>query len=238
MTLSTVIMAHRKRADYIPELLAALDREVDVVWDRKNDRWDTGARAMLSYDAEADYHLVLQDDAIVSQDLIAGVERALDLRPELGAGKPMNLYIGKNSAFRHAFRTPREELSWITMGELNWGVGIIMPTGLIEDCVKWGWGRRDIPNYDKRISRWLGTQGIETWYTWPSLVDHRQAPSLVPGRGYRGRAAQRFIGAEASALDANWSGETARITPYGTSRVQMNRRRVRGRQRGRRLGSG
>lgn len=233
LKLSVVVMAHQKRAGYVPELLERLDREVEVVWDRRNDRWDTGSRAMLAHDPAADYHLVLQDDAVVPPDLLAGVERALRERPAVGDGKPVSLYLGRHSAFRHAVDAMGDDVSWVTINGLNWGVGIVMPTALIGECMKWCRPRHDVPNYDKRISRWLETKRMETWHTWPCLVNHRESPSLVPGRGYRGRVASRFVGEEVSALDVDWSGRVERITPWGSARVKVRRA---GRQRGRTRG--
>jgi hypothetical protein len=72
----------------------------------------------------------------------------------------------------------------------------------------------NIPNYDRRMSRFFELQkGISVWYTWPSLVDHADGPSLVKGRvgtdrarARHARVAHTFIGEDASALDVNWSG--------------------------------
>lgn len=207
--VSVVVMAHRKREQFVPDLLAALDRPAEVIWDQKNDRWDTGRRAMLAHAPDATHHLVVQDDAIVCRDLVAGVEKALQYvtNPERA---PLCLYVGRVTPYREAV----EELvaaagpgtSWLTMSQLNWGVGIVMPVGLIRRMVKWGDGRPDIANYDKRMSRYLQTLGVTVWYPWPSLVEHRDSPSLVPGRNSRGRHAHQFVGADRSALDLPYDG--------------------------------
>ncbi|QBI53407.1 hypothetical protein [Streptomonospora litoralis] len=214
--VSVTVMAHRTREAFVPELLERLDREAEVIWDRRDDRWDTGRRAMLAYDREATHHLVLQDDAVLPRDLVAGVERALDHVPApAGTPTPLCLYAGRIRPFRtyveRLVDQARQTTSWLSMAQLHWGVGIVLPTEVIEDCIAWGDRREDIANYDKRISRYLDTQRITVWYPWPSLVDHRDSPSLVPGRTSRGRYAHRFIGADASALDADWSGQTVSL---------------------------
>lgn len=210
--LSVAVMAHKRRAEFIPELLDRLELGDDaVVWDRVNDRWDTGRRAMLHFDPAATHHLVVQDDAVVPRDLIPGVERALDHIPAgTNDPTPMCLYLGNTTPHRYwvqkaAQLASEQQASWLRL-ELHWGVGIVMPTELIAPMVRWGDRNSQIANYDKRIGRWLRGEGIRTWYPWPSLVDHRDSPSLVAGRRSRGRCAHQFIGADASALDVDWSG--------------------------------
>jgi hypothetical protein len=209
--VGVAVMAHRKREAFIPELLASLDRPAEVVWDQRDDRWDTGRRSMLAHrnDPEATHWLVVQDDAIVCRDLVAGIESALAHVP---SRTPLCLYVGKLTPFAPmvtalAAQATQDGVSWLSMDSMHWGVGIVMPVELIGPMVQWGdTGGQSIPNYDKRISRWLGGQGVQTFYPWPSLVDHRDSPSLVPGRGRRGRHAHRFLGADVSALDVDWSG--------------------------------
>lgn len=210
--LSVAVMAHRKREAFIPELLSTLDRDATVVWDECNDRWHTGRRSMLAYDPQATHHLVVQDDAIICRDLVAGIERALGNVPEK---TPLCLYVGRYRPYRDLIRQlvarATRQTSWLTMSQLHWGVGIVMPTELIDEMITWADDRPEIANYDRRISCWLGHQNITTWYPWPSLVDHRDSPSLVAGRGSAGRRAHRFVGADASALDLRWDGRVVTI---------------------------
>lgn len=204
--ISVAIMAHQKRADFIPELEAKLDRPATVVWDRANNRWDTGRRALLAYDRSATHHLVLQDDALICRDLVAGVERALEHTP---GDSPVCLYVGKVRPYKalvDEYTRDSERASWLVMAQINWGVAIVFPTKIIDDMVAWC-DNQTIPNYDSRMSRWFENQGISTWYPWPSLVDHRESPSLVPGRGHAGRVARRFVGTDVSALDIDWGGD-------------------------------
>lgn len=223
-TVSVVVMAHRKRESYIPGLLAALDRPAEVVWDRRNDRWDTGRRAWQAIDRSADFGLVIQDDAIVCRDLVAGVEQALQHVPEK---TPLCLYCGRVRPLRDLVQQLIDQTtgqtSWLTMANLNWGPGIVLPTEFIDDMIAWGDTRPDVANYDKRISRWLGHQGILTYYPWPSLVDHRDLPSLVPGRTAV-RRAHKFIGATASALAQRWDGEVVSIPALSRSTARYQPR--------------
>lgn len=210
--VSAAIMAHPKRAGFVAELEGRLDREAALVWDDgSNSRWGTGRRALLSYDPEATHHLVVQDDAVVPRDLVAGLEQAI---AHTSGDVPVCLYVGRVRPYRQLVdqyvARAGSGASWLVMDQLCWGVAIAFPTKIIEDMVAWC-DRQTIPNYDTRMSRWLEGEGIATWYPWPSLVDHRESPSLVPGRGHAGRVARRFIGADASALDIDYSGSVLRL---------------------------
>lgn len=206
MTVSVAVMAHPKRATFVPHLVKSLDAEATVVWDEHNDRWDTGRRAMLAFDPSTTHHLVIQDDAIACRDLVAGVEKALVYVPH---ESPVGLYVGRVQPWRARIQKlvdeAEENTSWLTMARLLWGVGVVVPTDQIPDMVAFCDRRRHEANYDLRMAKWFMHRGIRVWCTWPSLVEHRDSPSLVPGRTAT-RHAHRFIGARRSALDVDWSG--------------------------------
>lgn len=210
--ISVAVMAHPKRERFVPPLVSRLDREPTVVWDEKDSRWDTGRRALLTYSPDATHHLVVQDDALVPRDLVAGVVEALEYVPD---DSPLSLYVGRVKP--HAQRIQpviqkTKRMSWLVMNKLLWGVGIVLPTGQIDSVVKWC-DKGVLPNYDKRISLWYEREGLDVWYSWPSLVDHRpvrENPSLVEGRT-SDRRAYRFIGQGRSALKVNWDGPTVRL---------------------------
>lgn len=204
-------MAHPRRSDFIPDLDAALDRPATVVWDDgSNSRWGTGRRALLAYDPDATHHLVLQDDAVIPRDLVAGLEAALKHAPQ---HVPVCLYVGKVRPYREMvveYVGRAKDASWLVMDRLNWGVAVVLPTSIIDEVVAYC-DTLTIPNYDSRMSKWFEAKDIPVWYPWPSLVDHRESPSLVPGRGHSGRVAHQFIGASTSALDIDYSGQVLRL---------------------------
>jgi hypothetical protein len=208
-TLSVAIMAHPQRREQAVALRRALDRGVPIVWDEKNDRWDTGKRAMLAYDPYCSHHLVLQDDVVVPRDLVTGVIEMLRHVPDTS---PVSLYLGKHQRIPEATaRAERGGVSFITWAKLDHGLGIVVPTGCIPDMIAYSDRQMQIENYDARLSRyWEDQAKLRTWYTWPSLIDHAHGPSLVPGRkgtGENSRTARRFVGADVSALEVDWNGE-------------------------------
>lgn len=223
--LSAAIMAHPKRADMVTELVAALDRPVKTVWDEINDRHDTGIRAIEAFDPSASHHLVVQDDCLVPRDLLAGIERALRYIPQ---DEPMCLYTGRVRPFKGEIeRAVRraEGASWLTMGGIYWGPGIVLPTAHIPELSAWYRASR-VQNYDRRVSTWYALRDAKVWYPWPCLVEHRDGESLVPNHG-TGRHAHSFLGVDCSALDVDWTGP---VVDVPRSKQMDNARQLKARQ--------
>src|SRR5690554_6674895 len=144
--LSAVIMAHPVRKDSAERVHASLDRDVEIVYDQvtqpsadPRQRWAVGRRCWQAADPSADWHLVIQDDALVCQDLLAGLEKALDvIGPEglvsayTGTGRPNQYNVRR--AHRHA---QDKGHSWMPTKSLCWGVAILAPVPTIPDMVKW-----------------------------------------------------------------------------------------------------
>jgi hypothetical protein len=223
-TLSAAIMAHPKRADMVAELQTWLDRPVEVVWDKINDRYDTGARAMAAFDPAATHHLVIQDDVVPCRDLLAGAERALKWCPD---DVPVSLYVGRvrpfSHAVEHAVEVAGDHSSWIVMDGVYWGPAIILPTKCIPNIVNW-FSRTTVQNYDGRISRWFESRKTQCWYTWPSLVDHRGDASLAHPRSKPGRRTHSFLGADQSALSVEWDGSIVTIDNTASLNAERQRR--------------
>lgn len=226
--LSVAIMAHPDRAEQVAELRAALrPRETGpdvatVVWDEQSNEWHTGRRALLAYDPDATHHLVLQDDAVVCRDLVAGVEAALDVVPDRAV---VSLYLGR--ARPYATRISRaisglgDGDAWLVLDDLCWGVAVVVPTDLLPPLVAEA-DRSRLAEYDRRISGYLRREQIQVWHPWPSLVDHAAGPSLLAHDrpSDEPRVAHRFVGATASALDVDYrSGGIVRLSVRRTMRV-------------------
>jgi hypothetical protein len=177
------IMAHPARARFVPALVSQLG--AGVTWDEKQDRWDTGRRAWLTLaDSTAEWGCVIQDDAILCRSFKTVLPKAL----QHVEGVPVVLYAGRSQ--QRVWRTVPRGTSWVVLNRIIWGPGIVMPIAMIREVTTYG-NRQRIPNYDLRLSKWFERNRVPVYYTWPSLVDHRDSPSLVPGRG-AGRRAYRF----------------------------------------------
>lgn len=201
--ISVAVMAHRKRARFVDELTARLPAR--VVWDQKNNRRDTGRRAWLAFDPAASHHLVLQDDALVCDDLLEGLEKIV----ETTGDQPVSLfYCRTGPAFLPidliARLVTERSYSGIDLGVIYSGVALMLPTSMIGDMIGY---TTSLPHaaYDVPIWRWTQHRGLLTRYTWPSLADHRemsQSRSIISRRDHPGRVAYQFA---ASATDHDWT---------------------------------
>jgi hypothetical protein len=224
--LSVSIMAHPMREALVRKLVDRLGRDIDVSWDHSGPpsrdperRWATGRTAWLTHDPTADWHLVLQDDALVSENLIPALESALDNVPPRVVVSP---YLG----FRPMPQRRQGEIvriaekynaSWIAQPALIWGVGIIAPTESVEDMIAWC-NYKVGYNYDHRIAQYYEKVAwYRAWYMWPSVVDHRhRTPSLI-GHG-PDRYAQRMHGG--SALDLDFGGPVVSLQAPSVQTIQ------------------
>lgn len=181
-------MAHPRRRHMVQALGRALPPSTVVVWDTKNDRWDTGRRSLMAYHPAADWHVVVQDDAVLCRDFVSHV--AIALAKLAGTAGPACFFVSHTGDSMgltpERLQAARNRgVCWLEHKGPWWGVAIATPTPAIHEMVAWCDERTDIPNYDRRQSRYWEHQGIPCRYSIPSLVDHRvgaENPSLVPGR--------------------------------------------------------
>lgn len=202
MSLHVAVVAHVARTEQAKRLADDLGAEL-FMDDGSLGEWANHRRA-LAWGAERDGHLcVMQDDALPIPDFTRHAERAIAERPD----DMLGLYVGKGplsvkSVEWAVHKADTAGAAWITYKRLGWGVAMIVPCHTIPALLDWC-DDRDTP-YDIRIGRaWQHTQGRPVHHCWPSLVDHRDEPSVIEGRNPRkpGRVAWR-VGVP------NWSGGT------------------------------
>lgn len=211
MNLSAAIMSHPERGAELAELMDALDRPVPVYLDPhgppsgKGDRvWSVAREAWLMFDPEADWHILIQDDAVPCYDLLAGVEQALEHVPDPAV---VSMYLGRGRTVpprwdRLARQADQRGASWVRSDRVMWGVCLALPTKIIPDVIAYGDRKAGMPD-DMRVAAFTRRYGLETWYTWPSLVDHRAVPSLTKHRAADRTAQRHHVG---SALELTWRG--------------------------------
>lgn len=229
MKVSAAIIAHPKRKDYVAELREQLD--APVVWDTRNSMWDTSSRAILSYDPTADYHLIVDDDAIPAPDLIAGCERMVEYLP---FPTLVGLFVGEDHRLPGLLEGHKgqggdfklKDVSFLRLGGvLNWGVATLIPVDWIPDLIDYCATLR-FPEVDRRMGTFANAMRYQTLYTWPSLVDHREGPSLR--RADFKRVAINY--SDKSALIHDWSGHILALPfdsriPYTAQDLMDARRR-------------
>ena len=208
--VSFTVMAHPKRREWAEQIAA--DIGCDITWDQRNDRHDTGLRAIKAHDVGADYHVVVQDDVVLPADFAESVREALRWVP----GEPVSFYYGgKGSAHsKHVAawsEASRAGCSWLARKGPIWGPAIAYPRANIAELIDY-FKSSDVQNYDRRVMKFYQSVGSLCWYSLPSLVEHRQDdnPSLC-GHDRGLRQAREFVGPR-SALDVDWSGPVARAS--------------------------
>lgn len=211
MKLSVSIMAHPDRSEQVGTLAATLNRPVRVYYDQEGppsgngDRvWRTARAAWRLADWEADWHVLLQDDARPCADFLAGLERALAFVPQDAVVSPY-LGTGRNVPIRWEAMARAADTAgahWVRSAKLMWGVCIALPVALIPDMITYADRRAGAPD-DMRVAGWAEKRGHEVWYPWPSLVDHLPIPSLTKHRAKERMARRWHTG---SALEIDWTG--------------------------------
>lgn len=172
-------MAHPKREEQARALQLDLwtypFSDVWITWDEKNEEWDTGSRALSTGANKGDWHLVIQDDAILTPYFYENIEKALTMLSEKSL---ISLYTGQcrplGSRVKEAVnKADQAQACWLKHYMLCWGVAILLPSSHIEpllDFVKED-RYKDTP-YDVRIGIFYQRNRLPIYYTNPSLVNH------------------------------------------------------------------
>jgi len=210
------VMAHPSRTEQFGPLV----REIyaDAIWIDVEGVGESanGDRTWGSLMHREDYwSVVLQDDALPVPNFRDVVHEALEQSPDALVG----LYVGTCQPRRAQVETAVElanatDASWLRADALLWGVGVAMPTHLIPRFLSWGNSRQvgHDAKYDTRLGLFAKRIGLPIRYTWPSLVDHADLPSLVkksrPARVAPCRRVAYRVGVRES-----WDGPTVQIPP-------------------------
>jgi hypothetical protein len=187
--ISVATMAHPKRKDLALDMQREHIAGTEIIWDRANNEWDTGRRALLAFDEGCRWHVVLQDDAVLCPDFSTVMFRALWNAHD----GPVSFYIGKPRPYprevnRAVSRALEKKRSFLEMRGPIWGVATAFPSDSICDMVYWC-DRQEDPNYDSLLqSYWMEQGDKQCWYTLPCLANHNwKVPSLLPGHGLDAR---------------------------------------------------
>lgn len=192
MRISVAIMAHPARENEAVLLKAKLlfipFSEVGIVYATKFDgtpherEWDTGKRSLQYGVGKGDWHLVLQDDAILTPFFYENVTAAIEALP---IKTLMSLYVGQARPWPLKIINAVEQAKdgdWLRHMMLLWGVGIAIPSDHIEPMLEYvaEWTEP----YDTRIGIFYQQNMLPVYYTMPSLVDHGDnGKSLLEGHG-------------------------------------------------------
>lgn len=189
MNISITVMAHPKRKREAMALHKKLIQQpfskVRIVWDEINNEWHTGERSMRSGVAADGWHVVIQDDAILTPDFYFNIERVIAAVP---VKTVVSLYTGKvrplaDRVAEAANKAP--EGSFLQHYMMMWGVGILIPADHIEPMLEYiNEPKYNDTAYDVRIGLFYQRNRLPIYYTIPSLVDHDDDIGSLIGNGY------------------------------------------------------
>lgn len=193
MNLSITIMAHPERRLFVKELMKELP-SAEVTWAEDEVEWNTGRAAWLNHDPHSDWHIVVQDDALVCKDFEATAALALRACPQ----GPVSFYTGKpfpdqDGVQQAIARAKAAGKHWFSMNGPVWGVCIAAPTRLIKNLLSDA-EVNGVDPYDLKLATTFGRWDMPCWYSVPSLVDHRISPSMVNEHKVLDRQAHEWIG--------------------------------------------
>lgn len=184
MKLSISIMAHPKRAEYIPYLKSKLG-DVPVAMDDGCGLLENCKRAWEMRDKNADYHVVIQDDCIICENFRERAEEVI----KKANGQAVSFFYSQ-SKFFNKFRKEAEETGAICKKALYGGLAICLPTKLIPEMLE-HYEKQKIPFDDHRINVFLMSKNISIYSPIPCLVDHRKDHmSLFTGKKSQAQACQ------------------------------------------------
>ncbi len=210
MRITATVMAHPKRQDRARELHIELMQypfaDTSITFDEVNEEWHTGKRALLAGVGKGDFHVVIQDDAILTPDFYENIENAIKA---LDIKTIFSLYTGTSRPLGRRVKAAVDKSpdgSWLRHHQLFWGVGIVIPTDHILPMLEFV---EDIQlQYDNKIGEFYCQNGLPVYYCIPSLVDHDDAAGSLLGHGQspEPRVAHRL----ATGL-VNWSNKKTYI---------------------------
>jgi len=184
-------MAHPSRAkffSYLKQMLGDVPFSID---ETGIGVWGNRRRATLMYDPTADWHLVLQDDAIICDDFIEKAKRTLEFVGNSGM-IVVNFYYGRRSnRIKEAEKGLKE--GFVMANKVTWGLAICLPTRIIPEMIEYC-DRLKAPQDDHRIGLFLRHKAMQVYFPIPSLIDHRAEEESLVGNAFSpGRKAKYFI---------------------------------------------
>lgn len=192
MKITVAIMAHparKERAEALETKLKVMPFDaVGIVYNEKGEEvtphereWDTGTRSLLWGVGKGDFHLVIQDDAILTPFFFENAKGAIENVPRKTL---ISLYTGQARPWPKRIKYAVDKAAdgdWLQYWMLLWGVGIIIPTDHIKPMLEFVADREE--PYDTRVGMFYQQNMLPIYYTMPSLVDHDDETGSLLGHG-------------------------------------------------------
>ncbi len=160
---------------------------------------------------DSDWAVVLEDDAQPVTGFNTQAEQALTAAPE----PVVSFYLGQTRPHRWQQEriTPaipqadRADANWLITTHVLHAVAIALHVDLREDWLDFAHSN-PLP-IDERLSAWCLVRDHKVAYTWPSLVDHADGPTLIQHANTAGATGPRR--AWRTGRRAHWTGTTVEM---------------------------
>ena len=170
MNIDYVIMGHLSRIPFQRYFVDNLEYDVPItVDDGTLGVWGNARQAWEMVNPKSDYGVVIQDDAILCDDFKHRCEKFLSEHN----GHMVSFYFGES---KKTFKYLRPKYF---DAPLYHAVALAIPTHQIPDMIKYCDTRTEVDGDDMKIKRWLISQNRTCRYSNPSLVQHRDIPSII-----------------------------------------------------------
>lgn len=170
MKIGFSLMMHPKRLDYLPYIKSVLG-DIPVSLDDDNNIWTTCKKAWQLHDPDCEYWGVIQDDLIFTENFIEKVNKLVE------GDYVYSLYLGNRRKFNKSVNWAKKtKAKWIERSHIYHECALIFPTHRINPMLKFC--EHFNPNDDKIINKYVNSEGLTVRISMPSLVNHRQIPSL------------------------------------------------------------
>lgn len=201
MKISISVMAHPKRklqAEYLKSILSLYPfSNVSVTYDMNafgthESEWNNGRNSLLAGLGMGDWHVVIQDDAILTPNFYENIVGAINNAPSASL---ISLYTGTSRPLGKRVKNAVDKVvdeTWLEYWLLMWGVGIVLPTRHIDPLLDFVDDRTE--PYDTRLGIFYQRNRLPVYYTMPSLVDHDDSLDslLEHGQAKGARVAHRL----------------------------------------------
>lgn len=201
------IVAHNKRAAAAHNLMEATGAAF-LSLDNGSKGCNGNHRHVLEWlsTSPTEWVVVLEDDAQPVDDFRTQLEAALTAAP----CDIVSLYLGTNyprlwqrGIQRATTRADQSDSPWLVSEHLLHAVGYCIRTTLVLDLLE---ALPEMP-IDDAITTWARDQGRRIAYTWPSLVDHEDADTLISKRPTRNAPRK----AHRTGTRTQWAGPTVEL---------------------------
>lgn len=164
-------MAHPKRKEWAEQLSKEL--ACPIYWDIDNNVWNTCKGAWNLHEKDADFHVVIQDDAILTSNFKEKTKNFIENICKYNKNVAFQLYHGGGKNDQKQVIQFGYKQGYVIKHLMAWGVAICLPVSLISEMLRFGDGYYMWQD-DIKIKYFLKNKKIPTIFPLPSLVDHRK----------------------------------------------------------------